>query len=467
MFSAEMARVGAALLAVSIALATAAGSASAATVAIEPIYDKAAWTADRVSLRAAPGEVNDVTVAGSTPGTITVTDRVPLEPGRDCVAESALVVRCTARHMFSLQLKVRLDDGDDAFRPTSLHASSARLFGGPGDDRLIGLADAFTSFTGGPGDDRMEGGSQGDTFFEDARRNGGDTLLGGPAAEPGVLAFDDAVVYRQRRRPLRIRLDGKRNDGEVGERDLIGLDVELVVGGSGPDVMIGSQLRNSLSGGPGRDLLRGGAGDDSLVGDELLARLGREEDTIRGGPGDDRLEGGRGADRMSGGAGHDAFVAGPGDDRVDADDGILDAVLCRSGRDRVAHDRADFLTADCERQGSRIPARVLPLFWADAGDRLALVLGCPYRRGRPCRAEATFEVAGQTFGPRAFTLQPGRYGWLFIALGSRTFENPDPPLDGGVVTLSSAGGAVRVPLGDVHRDPTLASFFLPPVLPFL
>jgi hypothetical protein len=115
---------------------------------------------------------------------------------------------------------------------------------------------------------------------------------------------------------------------------------------------------------------------------------------------------------------------------------------------------------------------VVPLFWADDGARLALVLGCPFRRGVACTADVTLNVEGQTFGPRAFKLDPGRYAWLWLPLGSRTAEDPNPPLDGGVLTFRSTDSLGRVAtesvaLGRVHRDPTPFSFFLPPVLPFL
>ena len=458
------------VLAVVLAIGT--DTAVAATVRVEPRYEKAAYVGDRLYLQARAGETNDVTMVrqGST---VTVTDRVPLDPGAACEARSPYEVRCTVGEL-GLVLAVRLEDGDDGASLAAVDAVLAKLFGGPGDDHLVGLSSWQTWFSGGGGNDLMEGGAGADLFKEGAERNGSDTMVGGSPADPPPILSDDTVDYGLRRRSVHVRLDEAPNDGERGERDRIGTDVERVLTGAGPDVLWGNGSANQFDGGAGPDLVSGGGGDDYLVGDEFLGkRSGRHEgDLIKGGHGDDRIEGGLGADRVIGGPGHDSIVAARGADRLLTRDGVLDAVLCGTERDRVLHDGSDFLADDCERQGAHIPARVVPVFWADGGDRLFLVLGCPFHRGVTCQAEATFEVAGQAFGPRSFSLAAGRYAWLLIGLGGRTRENPEPPLDGGVVVLESADArgrvaTVRIPLSAVHRDPTEFSFFLPPVLPLL
>jgi hypothetical protein len=173
---------------------------------------------------------------------------------------------------------------------------------------------------------------------------------------------------------------------------------------------------------------------------------------------------------MDGGTGHDSFVTGEDHDRVDADDGILDAILCDTGRDRIRHDGADWVASNCGRQGGPIPAHVVPLLWTDGGDRLFLGVGCPFRPGRICTADATLELAGQSFHSRPFTLFPGWYGFLMLPLGTRTTEHPDPPLDGGVLTLRSTGARGQVttkswPLSAVHRDPSEVPAFVPLVTP--
>ena len=67
-----------------------------------------------------------------------------------------------------------------------------------------------------------------------------------------------------------MRLDEARNDGERGERDRIGTDVERVLTGAGADVLSGNGSANQFVGGAGPDLVSGGGGDDYLVGDEYL-----------------------------------------------------------------------------------------------------------------------------------------------------------------------------------------------------
>ena len=71
------------VLAVLLAIGT--DTAVAATVKVEPRYEKAAYVGDRLSFQARAGETNDVTMVrqGST---VTVTDRVPVEPGAECEA---------------------------------------------------------------------------------------------------------------------------------------------------------------------------------------------------------------------------------------------------------------------------------------------------------------------------------------------------------------------------------------------
>jgi Ca2+-binding RTX toxin-like protein len=468
-----MRHIGVAFLGAVTALLASAAGAGAATVRVQQIYDKAAYLGDRIYLDAAPGEANDVTLAQETPATVTVSDRVPLTPGAGCEAVSSLLVRCTVRSDLGSSFYARLGDGDDSLDGSTLAVAFTLLRAGFGDDHLVGPANSTNIFEGGPGNDLMEGGHRDDSFREGVKANGSDVMIGGSPAGPGFSALsDDAVDYKGRRRPIRVRMDGLPNDGEAGERDRIDTSVERVVGGSGGDRMSGGAGDDDLSGGPGLDTLRGGAGNDHLTGDDYTARPKRSDDLILGGLGDDRIEGGVGDDRISGGPGHDSIVTGGGADRVNARDDLLDAVLCGSGRDWIYHDSADFLHADCGHQGKPIPAHVVPLFWADDGARLSLALGCPLRHGLACTADVTLKVAGQSFGPRAFELAPGRYAWLWLPLGSRTADDPNPPLDDGVLTFRQTDSLGRVAvetfsLAEVHRDPTPFSFFLPPVLPFL
>ncbi len=71
-------------------------------------------------------------------------------------------------------------------------------------------------------------------------------------------------------------------------------------------------------------------------------------DTLVGTARADVLAGRGGADLLDGRGGRDRLLAGRGADRIQAFDGVRDRVSCGSGRDLVAVDGADTVTADCE-----------------------------------------------------------------------------------------------------------------------
>jgi Ca2+-binding RTX toxin-like protein len=97
-------------------------------------------------------------------------------------------------------------------------------------------------------------------------------------------------------------LDGAtRDDGEKGERDTLGADIENITGGLAGDVLTGNRFANDIDGGPGgNDTIRGRAGNDTLGGGE------GGKDRLYGEGGDDTLDGGWedviAADRLDGGA---------------------------------------------------------------------------------------------------------------------------------------------------------------------
>jgi Ca2+-binding RTX toxin-like protein len=158
------------------------------------------------------------------------------------------------------------------------------LDGGDGNDTLAG-GDENDDLQAGPGDDLLEGGL------------GTDTLDGGA----GV----DWVTYGDRSDSVHASLDGVANDGVGDEGDAISTSVEGLIGGSGPDVLVGNGQANYLDGGPGEDLVTGLHGIDVLVG-------GSEDDTIK------------------------------------ARDGEVDQIICGDGADGVEADPAEDFTGDCE-----------------------------------------------------------------------------------------------------------------------
>jgi Ca2+-binding RTX toxin-like protein len=184
------------------------------------------------------------------------------------------------------------------------------LTGGNGDDDLVG-GDGADDLSGGPGADELEGESGDDELFGGGDADlldggaGGDRLDGGGGTDdevgqsgddvfdqgpdpngPDTLQGDtgfDLVTYDLRDGPVTVTVGTGADDGEVGEGDDVGADVEAVRGGSGNDDLTGDEEDNVLRGGPGADDIDGGDGDDVVDGDE----------------GNDDLEGGDGEDTAS------------------------------------------------------------------------------------------------------------------------------------------------------------------------
>jgi Ca2+-binding RTX toxin-like protein len=224
--------------------------------------------------------------------------------------------------------------------------------GGTGSDMLTGGAGP-ESLCGGPGNDTLNGGGGSDrldfpcvdpqvdqTAGADELHGGAgdDQLNGGPAVAP--LEADkiygeggiDTVDYSQRVAPLAISLDGVADDAQAGEGDNVAPDVENVVGGSGADVLTGSDAANVLDGGPANDKLFGRAADDRLDGgpgnDSLNGEGGVDvltgddgNDALNGGDGNDSLSGGGETDMLDGAAGDDTVRGGAGGDILDGGDG--------------------------------------------------------------------------------------------------------------------------------------------------
>lgn len=183
------------------------------------------------------------------------------------------------------------------------HAGANRLEGGVGNDVLNGLA-GNDAFDGGPGADVM---------------NGGDGT--------------DTADYSSRSATITVDLLGTAGDGEAGENDRVGADVEAVKGGSGNDVFPAGPAADGpdrFTGGAGADTIdysartnavkvHKGFGQDGEAGEGDTVDLDIEN--VKGGPGDDELGGTSGPDVILGGAGDDLMSGGSGDDRLDGGPG--------------------------------------------------------------------------------------------------------------------------------------------------
>jgi Ca2+-binding RTX toxin-like protein len=388
-----------------------AASAGAGTVSVE-LDSPARGT---LVYEAGAGEANNVTVEMTSDlSTWLVTDTgAPLTVGEGCTAVDAQHASCPAptgvsaygaAHLVDISLG-DMDDwasGASACFPReddSLFECSVTIDGGDGDDTLIGndsetpvghdYSGPTSRLAGGAGDDILR--AAGSVAM--AGGPGADFLEAGVAGSPpvdwsnsldGGLGADeivgrgphDHVTYADRVNRVFVSLDGRRNDGEAGEGDLV-TGVEGIRTGSGADVIVGDERANGISAGAGNDLvyarggndgvgggdgadrLYGGTGSDSLSGwngNDVLAGLDGS-DRLEGEAGDDRLYGGEGSDDgavaggqglLDGGPGNDRIGGGPGRDLLEgwegndilyARDGSRDRVRGRQGYDRAQIDR--------------------------------------------------------------------------------------------------------------------------------
>jgi Ca2+-binding RTX toxin-like protein len=281
---------------------------------IEFVVDLSTGVLDRVTFTGSSGD--DSMVIGASGANLNADDDVDVtltgvelgtangSGGADVVTGAGDLVTGAAT---ALSLTVNGDGGDDV------------LAGGQGDDTLTGGTgsnvlsggDGDDSLTGGQGDDTLAGGNGGDTltgglgndFFDEGDSlSGTDTVAGGGGS--------DLLTYAGRSVGVTVTMDGVSDDGEAGEFDNVGTDVEDAIGGLGDNFMIGSASGNDLTGGPGNDIIDGGSGDDTLNGG-----LGNDRET--GGAGNDSVFGEDGDDSILEGAGNDVVAGGADVDLLD------------------------------------------------------------------------------------------------------------------------------------------------------
>ena len=266
-----------------------------------------ARTANTLTYYAAEGEENRLTITfdgvvgyvfedtGTAPGG-------PVAIQGACGSATGLV-RCVP---FVSEIDVNLGDLNDGLTVSlpADHVFPVAADGGDGSDVLSGGA-AGDDLHGGAGADLLSGGGGEDRLDSGASPGGTgtDVLVGGD----GI----DTVDYSQRTTPQTMSLDGVANDGEAGEDDNIGSDVEHLVGGSQGDTIVGGAASDILEGRDGDDRIAASPGDDMLSG-------GDGDDNVDGGAGDDAIRGDLGADTLAGGDGRDFVSGGGGSDVIQA-----------------------------------------------------------------------------------------------------------------------------------------------------
>ena len=380
-------RAAGAAVAAAILLAILPGAALGAELSVSEQLDLSVNRA-RLTLLAAPGESNQVTISGSG-GKFTVVDLgATLTAGPGCSGggvpgTAALCVmhppsagetvpcghdcfKTAPGTRWANAVIVDLGDGDDSLDAHTLSGSYENAIpmtvaGGPGDD----------SITTGTGSDLIDPGAGADVVHSGA---GHDSVIAGPAPDGNDLydlggesgAGFDKVDYSSWEEPVHLQGDVVEGDGE---RDTL-VGVDYVVGGAGDDVLTWGGDQGVLEGGPGSDRLEGGEGSDTLLGgpgnDSLSGNGGR--DFMLGGDGDDRYSGGEGNDQISdqelltdgenlplpsrgdkatngddvaeGGGGDDSIDLGPGDDRAEGGTGN-DEISGDTGADILDGDRGN------------------------------------------------------------------------------------------------------------------------------
>jgi hypothetical protein len=196
--------------------------------------------------------------------------------------------------------------GDDTVTTTCFNSV---LNTGPGNDDVTGSGGADT-IDGGDGRDTLRGRAGNDTLQGGSGRDllipgtGADTVAGGP--DPDTGSYED----RTGGQAVTVTLDNQANDGQPGEGDNVGSDVENLIGGTGDDTLNGDGNPNDIDGGDGGDVINPGGGPDFVDG-------------------------------------------GTGNDRISARDGAQDRILCGEGNDLAVVDAFDTVVACEDVQASR------------------------------------------------------------------------------------------------------------------
>jgi serralysin len=150
----------------------------------------------------------------------------------------------------------------------------------------------MTVFKGSDNSERIDGSPESDRI----QGNGGDDLLVGGFGLDDIYGGDgDDILY------------AGLNIADVVETTAVSRSDNLLDGGDGNDLVIGSTIEDLLIGSDGNDLLSGYQDNDRLFGsagnDLILGSWG--EDTLVGGSGDDVLRGHGDSDFLDGGSGND------------------------------------------------------------------------------------------------------------------------------------------------------------------
>lgn len=271
---------------------------------------------------------------------------------------------------YANNLTITLDGvaNDDTGEGDILNGDIESADGGTGSDTITGN-DADNCLNGGAGNDTLSGLGGDDTLYGNAGSDvlnggGGDDDLTGddngmetPVADVfnGGDGVDEAFLYSFVCSPgtctpktVNVTLDGQANDGQDGEGDNVGVDIEDInVTGDGAANVFGNGAFNIIDTDDGNDTI------DALGGsDYITSRDG--DDTINARDGSE--------DRIDCGAGNDTA-------NVDQLDTVRDCeIVNREARPVALDDRPPFVVFTAPNPGQRIPANTSTMLRANAAD---------------------------------------------------------------------------------------------------
>lgn len=450
-----------------LALAGAGAAAAPASAAITV----AKTAADTITVTSTAATPNDTLAYKLTGGKLGI-DRAAgesLQPGLGCTGNGTNV---TCAVDFITRLVIDLGPGDDAITgtPTLPIGMHVELHGGPGRDTLRGADVSNDLLAGEDGDDVLDGGFGDDTVDGGA---GDDVLTANLGADVyrGGSGLDQ-LTYASYTAPIAVTVGGGAPDGQIGEGDDVGSDVERVDGGSGDDALTGTGGPDQLYGGAGNDTLDGAGGSDVLLGgagdDALRARDG-VADLVSCGDGTDgavvdqhdsadscesvdaaAVDGaGPGGPGGVGGGGPGAGVANPaaatdadadGSPRgADCDD--HDAAVRPGAREIPANGKDD----DCDGLAASLTSPAIALAFADRHGPKTTILTSLSLTGAPRGATVTLtckapkKAKGCPFATRTAKARAGKA----TSFSSKVFKNAKLPV-GTVVEARVAAGATTV-----------------------
>ena len=260
------------------------------------------------------GDNGDDTLSGSDltpPQSLVVLEGGPGDDRIDGMAtagERVLAGYVTATGGVTVNLAVPTAQAVGGGAGVDILRSLTGLVGSSHDDILRGGDNTPNLLFGGAGDDRIEAGAGGATMWGE---QGNDTLVGGADEDwvsyAGSIFSEPEFAYLSRFEAVggvhaeMGTLSTAADSSGLG-RDLL-IDIDGVEGTRFSDTLIGDSRDNTLAGGSGEDLLEGGGGNDSLAGLH-------GSDTLRGGLGNDTISDNSGPDRIEGGDGDDLITTG-------------------------------------------------------------------------------------------------------------------------------------------------------------